>query len=199
MKNLQQIEQFSKGFSDLCSRLDAFWIVRSRKLRTLEVIRLLLLQVESSRRSSLLAVAQLAQILGSYSCRVSASALSQARGRMHWSYVRELFRYAVTFHQSHVPQPLWKGRRIFAIDGTRLAIPSHFNEKRYIRTAKNAHYPQAMLTVLYQLKAGIPHDAQFCRHFDERRAALHHLKCLRAGDVVVVDRGFFLQNFCKLA
>jgi hypothetical protein len=160
---------------------------------------LLLLQAESSRRSAALAVAQLAYMLGTSVGQVSASALSQARARMPWQVIRRLFFYAVEFHQSHVPQSLWKGQRIFAIDGTRLAMPSHFNEKRYIRTAKKAHYPQALLTVLYQLKAGIPHDAQFCRHFDERRAALHHLKCLRPGDIIVVDRGFFLQNFSKLA
>jgi hypothetical protein len=199
MKKLQQIEQFSKGFSDLCSRLDASWIVRSRKLKTLDVIQLLLLQVESSRRSSLLAMAQLMYMLGSYASRVSASAISQARGRMHWRCVRELFQYTVKFHQSHAPKALWKGRRVFAIDGTRLSLPSSFKQKRYLRPGKIAHYPQAMMTVLYQLKAGIPHDAQFCRHFDERRAALHHLKYLQAGDVVVVDRGFFLQNFCKVA
>lgn len=166
-------------------------------LRTLEIIRLLLLQVENSSRSTTMAVAQLVQVLGPASGQISTSAFSQARQRMHWSTIRELFRYAVTFHQTRVPQELWKGRRIFAIDGTRLTVPSSFNKQKYIRTAKNAHYLQAMLTVLYQLKAGIPHDAQFCRHFDERRAALHHLKYLDAGDVVVVDRGFFLQNSSK--
>lgn len=194
---IQQIRQFSKGFSHLCSRLDTKWVVRARKLKTLEIIRLLLLQVENSSRSATMAVAQLIHILGSARSQISASAFSQARSRMHWSYIRELFHYAVTFHQTHVPQDLWKGRRVFAIDGTRLTVPNGFIKKKYIRPAKNAHYPQAMVTVLYQLKAGIPHDAQFCRHFDERRAALHHLKYLCAGDVVVVDRGFFLQNSSK--
>lgn len=192
--NLQQIRQFSKDFSQLCSQLDYKWVLRARKLKTFEVIRLLLLQVETSRRSLRTGLAHLHCLEPSHS-PVSPSALSQARQRMPWQNVRQLFRYTCSFYQNNAPQTLWKSRRIFAIDGTRLTLNHTFMKKKYIRTSKKAHYPQAMMTVLYQLKAGIPYDAQFCRHFDERRAALHHLKHLQPGDVLVVDRGFFQQNF----
>ncbi|MCP4450849.1 MAG: transposase, partial [Planctomycetes bacterium] len=54
-----------------------------------------------------------------------------------------------------------------------------------------SHYPQGLVSCLYQLKSQIPHDFELASHMDERRMALAHLKALRPGDVVVYDRGYF--------
>jgi len=110
---------------------------------------------------------------------------------MSWKIVRILFSFVVSYYQATCRNFLWRGRRIFAIDGTKLTLPSSCKGKKYILPSPDAYYPQALLTVLYQLKAGIPYDAQFCRHVDERKAARHHFSHLKSGDVLVLDRGFF--------
>lgn len=193
--SIHKIGQFLKGFSDLCSKLDKSWIERSRKIDTLKILQLLMIQVWSSGQLGVSsALMQLIGISSDMKWRISVSAISQARQRMNWSIIRELFNYSVKFYQWHAPKALWKGRRIFAIDGSRINLPSHFKNKKYMRNGKHWYYPQALITVIYQLKAAIPVSVKFSRHIDEKKSAASLLKCLCPLDVIVLDRGFFHPN-----
>src|SRR5207248_534064 len=55
----------------------------------------------------------------------------------------------------------------------------------------NAHYPQGIVSCLYQLRSRIPVDFELSPHFDERKLALGHLETLQRNDIVVYDRGYF--------
>jgi len=61
----------------------------------------------------------------------------------------------------------------------------------YSTPTTNAHYPQGLLSCLYQLKSQIPLDFDLTSHTNERLSAMRHLEVLETDDVVVYDRGYF--------
>ncbi len=86
---------------------------------------------------------------------------------------------------------LWHGHRIFAVDGSKLNLPRPLAQEGYRTPSSNAHYPQGLLSCLYQLRSRIPVDFDLLAHGNERLAALAHLRALAPGDVVVYDRGYY--------
>ena len=85
----------------------------------------------------------------------------------------------------------WQGHRLYAVDGSKLNLPRGLLEEGYQRPSDNAHYPQGLLSCLYQLHSQAPADFDLVAHADERKAARAHLHTLSPGDVVVYDRGYF--------
>jgi len=85
----------------------------------------------------------------------------------------------------------WLGHRLFAVDGSKINLPRPLIGCGYATPAKTAHYPQGLLSCLYQLKSRLPFDFDLAAHSSERLCALRHLEALQAGDVVVYDRGYF--------
>jgi len=86
---------------------------------------------------------------------------------------------------------LWLGHRLFAVDGSKINLPRELLACGYSTPAKNAHYPQGLLSCLYQLKSQLPFDFDLSSHANERLSAIGHLEVLQAGDIVVYDRGYF--------
>jgi len=86
---------------------------------------------------------------------------------------------------------LWLGHRLFAVDGSKINLPRELLDDGYSTPAKNAYYPQGLLSCLYQLKSQLPFDFDLVSHANERLCALGHLQVLQAGDIVVYDRGYF--------
>ena len=85
----------------------------------------------------------------------------------------------------------WKGHRIFAVDGTKINLPRPLIEEGYRTPSRVAHYPQGLVSCLYQLQSKIPVDFDLHAHENEREAALAHLKALSENDVVIYDRGYY--------
>ncbi len=85
----------------------------------------------------------------------------------------------------------WFNHRLFAVDGSKLNLPRKLLDAGYKVPSDNAHYPQGLLSCLFQLKSKIPYDFDLTSHANERVSALAHLNTLRTGDVVVYDRGYF--------
>lgn len=86
---------------------------------------------------------------------------------------------------------LWLGHRLFAVDGSKINLPRELLACGYSTPAQNAHYPQGLLSCLYQLKSQLPFDFDLASHANERLSATAHLEVLQAGDIVVYDRGYF--------
>ena len=86
--------------------------------------------------------------------------------------------------------PSWKGRRILAVDGSKITLPRELVESGF-RANDGAHYPQGMVSVLYRLRDRIPVDFDLFDHGNEREAALTHLDHAAEGDVIVYDRGYW--------
>ena len=86
---------------------------------------------------------------------------------------------------------LWKGLRAFAVDGSKLTLPRELVAEGYDPPSPQAHYPQGLLSCLFQIGRRVPLDFALHAHRDERRAARQHLARLGPGDLVVYDRGYY--------
>lgn len=86
---------------------------------------------------------------------------------------------------------LWKAHRVFAVDGSKINLPKQLLNFSYQTPSDNAHYPQGIVSCLYQLRSKIPVDFELSPNFDERKLALSHLETLQENDIVVYDRGYF--------
>jgi hypothetical protein len=95
----------------------------------------------------------------------------------------------------------WLGHRLFAIEGSKINLPRQLRAFGYQTPNEMAHYPQGLLSCLYQLKGRLPFDFELVAHANERRCAMRHLEVLQSNDVVVYDRGYFsyllLHRHCQ--
>ena len=121
---------------------------------------------------------------------VAASSMSVARGKVGADVFRRIHE-AVLRHAGPESSTLWKGLRAFAVDGSKLNLPRKLLREGYAPPSPQAHYPQGLLSCLYQIGRRLPYDFDLHAHGDERRAALRHLGVLGRGDLVVYDRGYY--------
>jgi len=126
---------------------------------------------------------------------VAASAMTQAREKIHEDAFRDLHREVLaTIDRTHT---LWRGHRLFAVDGTRLNLPKQLIARGYRVPSHTAAYPQGLVSCLFRLHDRIPCDFDLFRHENERRAALTHLHTLEPGDIVVYDRGYYSRHLLE--
>ncbi len=125
------------------------------------------------------------------------STFSDVRRRIP-SHTFEKINDAIVYHyeasSENSDQYSWFGRRIFGVDGSKVNVPTSLflkNNGGYKKNCDHAHYPQGLLSSLYNLKTKIVHDFSFGSSWNERTEALAHLEKLRPTDVVVYDRGYF--------
>lgn len=126
---------------------------------------------------------------------VAASAFCNARAKLDEKIFKRLHAEILQHYDRPCADTLWKGHRIFAVDGSKMNLPRQLINYGYRTPSDNAHYPQGLLSCLYQLKPKIPVDFDLATYIDERKAARTHLASLSENDVVVYDRGYFSYAF----
>ncbi len=122
---------------------------------------------------------------------VAASAFCNARKKLDAVIFKTLNARIIATYEQASESHHWLGRRLFAVDGTKINLPRPLRHADYALPSNNAHYPQGLVSCLYQLKSQIPYDFDLASHMNERRMAQSHLMSLSAGDVVVYDRGYY--------
>jgi hypothetical protein len=122
---------------------------------------------------------------------VAPSAFCNARAKLDEKLFKVLQAEILQHYDRPCTDDQWKTHRIFAVDGSKMNLPRQLINYGYRIPSDNAHYPQGLLSCLYQLKAKIPVDFDLVTHADERKVALTHLASLSENDVVVYDRGYF--------
>jgi hypothetical protein len=122
---------------------------------------------------------------------VAASAMANARGKLDEAIFKTLNAHIIRTYEPTLTEDRWQQHRVFAVDGTKMNLPRPLRTAGYRPPSDNAHYPQGLVSCLYQLKTNIPYDFDLAAHSNERTMALSHLCALRADDVVVYDRGYF--------
>ncbi len=122
---------------------------------------------------------------------VSASAFCNARKKLDAGIFKTLNRRVIAAYEQTPESANWLGRRLFAVDGMKINLPRPLRRLDYALPSDKSHYPQGLVSCLYQLKSQIPYDFELAPHMSERRMALAHLETLRSGDVVVYDRGYY--------
>jgi len=122
---------------------------------------------------------------------VAPSAFCNARAKLDERIFKVLHAEILQHDDSPCHADQWQSHRIYAVDGSRMNLPRQLLSCGYRTPSDNAHYPQGLLSCLYQLKTKIPVDFDLVAHADERKLALTHLASLSENDVVVYDRGYF--------
>ena len=180
------------------SEWDREWMQRRRLLNTLLLVLFVFRLVLAPRNQGYAATAtelwdqcRQLDIPLPQSQPVSPGALSRARAKIHPQAFLRVHRAVLQHAPRDDPRALWRGHRVFAVDGSKLNLPRPLLHDGYRLPSETAHYPQGLLSCLYQLRTQLPVDFDLVSHNDERRAALAHLEALAPGEVAVYDRGYY--------
>jgi len=85
----------------------------------------------------------------------------------------------------------WHGRRVFAVDGTKINLRRDPDLAREFGVPKGCHCPQILVSVLLDVCAKAPVDVTVdSASGSERAQLLEMLPMLERGDVVILDRGY---------
>ena len=124
---------------------------------------------------------------------IAPSSFCAARKKLDEAAFKQINREIIAAYaqQDQNDSHKWLGHRIFAVDGSKINLPRELLPCGYKLPSDNSHYPQGLLSCIYQLKAQMPFDFDLVSHANERSCAQEHLQMLEEGDVVVYDRGYF--------
>ena len=191
-------EDLLAAIGDRLRRYDREWMQRRRKVNTLLVVlfvfRLVLaprLQGYGPTLTELWGQCRQQGLFPPHDDPVSASSMCVARGKVGRRPFLRMQRALLARVPTDAPRWLWRGHRVFAVDGSKIHLPRRLRRDGYRCPSDRSHYPQGLLSSLFQLRARLPFDLDLSCHENERRAARDHLRALRPGDVVVFDRGYY--------
>jgi hypothetical protein len=127
---------------------------------------------------------------------VTKGAFTQARAKLDPAAFKRLNQIAVDTFYAKAPFIKWKGKRLLAVDGTRLMLPNHLSIVETFGTHQfgpkaDAPRSMAMGSILYDPLNQIALDSQMAPYNASERDLLEkHLAYMQAGDVLLLDRGY---------
>lgn len=189
-----------KGIIDkVCKNYDNMWQKRSRLLNSQIIVIMIFKIILSDRRQGL--TINLENFWDSCAEKdiklpqkksVSASSFCEARQKMSEDIFKDLNKDLLENWNQKRSLPLWLGHRVYATDGSRINIPRELVKFGFkIYDEERRHYPQGLLSCLYDVLSKTVYDFDFVSHMNERQCALRHLEILEPNDVVIFDRGYF--------
>ena len=129
---------------------------------------------------------------------VAPSSFCAARKKLDESIFRRVNREILSAHAPQTRAYHWRGHRLFAVDGSKINLPRNLVKSGYPTPNRQAHYPQGLVSCLYEIRSQLPYDFDLVSHADERACAIKHLDILEANDVVVYDRGYYSYVMLRL-
>lgn len=127
---------------------------------------------------------------------VTKGAFTQARAKLNpWAFKR-LNEVAVNSFYNGAEYYVWHNMRLLAVDGTRLVLPNHSTVAQEFGVHKfgpKADSPRslAMGSLLYDALNLITIDSQIAPYAaSERDLLIEHLDHVKAGDLLLLDRGY---------
>lgn len=125
---------------------------------------------------------------------VSSAAVCSARQRLDADVFRDVL-YAMADASSDGigarGAALWRGRRVYAVDGQKVNLRRSDDLQHHFGTPENAHNPQALYSVLVDVCARMPVDFELSGHRTSEREHLSRmLDSLAADDLLILDRGY---------
>lgn len=123
---------------------------------------------------------------------VSAPALCKARRKLKPALLASfLAMVGKVIADKHSNALRWNGRRIFAVDGMRHNLQRGAALAEHFGVPHGGHCPQMLVSTLYDVIGKFPIAATIAPTAScERQELLRLLPHLRAGDVLVLDRGY---------
>jgi hypothetical protein len=193
-------EKIARIINEVADQYDKKWQVRKRLINSMLII-LLIFRLVCSKNS---------QSYGTTidelwdSCHrlnlplpqkssAAPSSFCVARQKLDETAFKEINRKIIATYsdQANEQSYKWHGHRVFAVDGSKINLPRELLKYGYRLLSDSAHYPQGLLSCLYQVKSQIPYDFTLVSHINERACAEQHLRELETDDVVVYDRGYY--------
>lgn len=185
-------------FENTFKKYDDLWIERERKINTkflvLFLFRLVIPKDERGYANTLLEIFNnfLDKDIQDAPKALAASSVCEARMKLDPEIFRELNEGIIKIWDCYNKEPaLWHGLRLYGIDGSKLLLPRELLKEGFKKEGKHMHYPHGLLSSVYDLLTGIPHDYCFVNHGNERACALEHLKKRTDPSLYVHDRGYF--------
>jgi hypothetical protein len=135
---------------------------------------------------------------------MSQQAFSQARQKLRWQALREIFETTV---QAVYEEPIcrWRGYRLLAIDGSKINPPSDPQMREYSGvTGGGDGSPCAQGSILYDVENDLVVDARIePAGTDGRTLAAEHVKVLCGLDsfgkeLIIFDRGYASRELIEL-
>jgi len=204
--NLEELDLWEKIQYEIvliCKRIDTEELKQSRQVNALTMIlaiyRIVFANNFRSYDSVLCDLIDNANTHGiklSFRQKLLPTTFCEARKRFKADTFKEINTRVLGIYEQHIDKRedyLWKGRRVFAVDGSKINLPREtMNEDKgkYRLPCKRAFYPQGLLSCIYRLKVKVTYDVTFSNTMDEQSEAITHLKVLKPGDVVIYDRGY---------
>lgn len=182
----------------LCKSYDILWQKRNRVLNTKIIVIIIFKIILSDRRQGL--TLNLGEFWDNCAEKdiklpqdkpVTPSSFCEARQKIPESIFKDLNRELIKNWNEKRSLPLWLGHRVYAVDGSKVNLPRELIKFGFKTYDERRHYPQGLLSCLYDVLSKTVYDFDFVPHMNERTCALEHLKVLEPNDVVIFDRGYF--------
>lgn len=122
---------------------------------------------------------------------IAPSSFCAARKKLDEKIFKHVNRRILDTYAPEASRYTWLGHRLFAVDGSKINLPRQLVARGYKLSSDKTHYPQGLLSCLYEVKPQLPFDFDLVSHANERLCAKQHLDILKKNDVVVYDRGYF--------
>lgn len=129
------------------------------------------------------------------------SSITGARSKLSW----RAFEYLLKELNSATTSSLWRGRRVFAVDGTYLSLPATAEILKSFPRAnsikKRTHYPKALFVTATNVLSGVPLTAKIDsgESGSERKLLISMLSDFAKNSVLLLDRGFDgVQNLYEI-
>ncbi len=191
-------------FQNISKHYDKLWQKRSRKIDTIFLITFIIKLIFS--KSNLGYQSVLEEIWGDYKLGnlklpqknpFSASSVCEARQKFPASIINQISSNLVNeFLQLNDKKYRWKGKRVFAIDGSEIHLPHELLKNGYHKFYENDFEPHGYLSCLFHVGTGVILDVGLNKNYDERASAKKHFNMLSKDDIILFDRGYFSYEFC---
>lgn len=124
---------------------------------------------------------------------VSAASFCTARHKITPDLLRHTLREvaSTTFPSTFGASRRWHGRRVFAVDGTKVNLQRSPDLEYAFGVPEGAYCPQVLVSVLFDVCAKAPVDIEVDSFAtSEREHLFSMLPSLASGDILVLDRGY---------
>jgi hypothetical protein len=123
---------------------------------------------------------------------ITKSAFIQKKNNIPNEYFLNINDSFINFIYKTIKKP-----RIIAVDGSFLNLYKSFDKYGYEYASENKNYCKAIISCLYDIENKIPINYYLFKKRDERNAFKEQIKYLRAGDIVIFDRGYFSYDIIE--
>ena len=123
---------------------------------------------------------------------ITAASFCTARFKITVDLLRQLLQLVhEDYHRQHAATARWRGRRVFAVDGTKINLQRHPDLEHAFGVIKGNHCPQVLCSTLFDVCAKVAVDLVVSSGAScEREHLLSLLPQLAADDLLILDRGY---------